>query len=295
MINNTNIRRITIKSLNHLFLKVLPKNKIGDYLYALFLFFVHHKKLPKKNKFLFNDYLFMIKTSNEIFNPLRIFITDKEYLKLFISSVLGSKYNVPTLKILKDKNEIYNYKFPKNCCIKPTHSSGQVILKKQRDEPDLGKINSWLNINHYNTSRENNYKFLKPKIIVEPLIFNSVDVQDYKFFCFKGKVRLIQTDLDRHTNHTRKLFDVHWNDLKASMGYPYNKTKINPPTNLSKMIDIAEKISIYFNFIRVDLYSNGNQILVGELTNCHGGACEKFFPKKSEISISKLLFAGNGF
>ena len=36
---------------------------------------------------------------------------------------------------------------------------------------------------------------------------------DYKFYCFKGKVKLIQIDFDRFTNHSRLIFDNNFNFL----------------------------------------------------------------------------------
>ena len=41
--------------------------------------------------------------------------------------------------------------------------------------------------NYYNRSREANYKMLKPKVIVEELIFNDENIKDYKFFCYNLK------------------------------------------------------------------------------------------------------------
>ena len=68
--------------------------------------------------------------------------------------------------------------------------------------------------------------------------------------------------------------------------------KLEKPNNLSEMINIAEKISKYFNFIRIDMYTNNKEIFVGEITNIHGGATEKFLPSGyfSEIQFSKLYF-----
>ena len=65
--------------------------------------------------------------------------------------------------------------------------------------------------------------------------------------------------------------------------------KIRKPNNLIEMINIAEKISILT--IRIDMYTNNKEIFVGEITNIHGGATEKFYLVVIfQIQFSKLLF-----
>ena len=173
-----------------------PKNKIGDYLHTFFLFVYKHKRIPF-DKTKFNDYLFKFKTSNEIISPLRVFVTDKEFLKYFVKSIIGDKYNVPTISIIRNIKEIDSYEFPKNCCIKPTHASGRVIFKKNNSKIYKVEIKKWFSLNYYDLGREANYKFLKPKIIVEPLIFKKTNISDYKFFVlmeFQNLFKLTKID-----------------------------------------------------------------------------------------------------
>ena len=50
-------------------------------------------------------------------------------------------------------------------------------------------IKRWFSSNYYNRSREANYKLLKPKIIVEELLFNDENIKDYKFFVTKENLK----------------------------------------------------------------------------------------------------------
>ena len=72
------IKRIIFK----FFLNNLPKNKVFDKFLSFIQFIFIHKRLPT-NKKIFNDVLYKIKTSNEIDNPLRVYVSDKEYCKIF--------------------------------------------------------------------------------------------------------------------------------------------------------------------------------------------------------------------
>ncbi len=274
-------------------LKVLiTRNKIGDRLSWLIRFIQVHKRLPS-NKLLFNDVLYKIKTTNEILDPLRVFVSDKEFLKIFVRGTLGEQYNVPTLAVLKNSFEIDQYNFPNDCCIKPTHTSGHIILRTKGEPINKEIIKNWLSLNFYESSRERSYKTLKPKIIVEPLIFDQTEVNDYKFFCNNGRANLIQVDINRFTDHRRAIFDKNWNIQDFTICYPKPEqhTVIEKPKNLEKMIQVAESLSSKFGFIRVDLYSNGEKCLVGEITHCHGNGLEKFIPIESEALASKIIFS----
>ena len=56
------------------------------------------------------------------------------------------------------------------------------------------------------------------------------------------------------------------------------------------MILAAEKLAEDFDYIRVDMYSNGESFLVGELTNVHGNAHEKII--KGDVDLERHLFNG---
>ena len=272
----------------NLFLLIIPYNQFGDKIYALREFILSHKRFPS-NRLIFNDILFKIKTE-ELQDPLRIFISDKEFVKIFIKAVVGNKYNIPTFKILRHASEIENYKFPARCCIKSTHASGQFIIRRCNEGINKKEIKKWLETNYYFQNREWNYTLLKPKIIVEPLVFNSDEPKDFKIFCYLGKAKLIQVDINRHHNHKRLYFDRNWSPQDFSIRVGKAELTIKKPANLHTMIAISEKLSALFSFIRVDLYSNGKQCFVGEITNCHGSANEKFIPLVAEERISKKMF-----
>ena len=272
-------------------LRVLPENRPGDRLLSYARFVASHGRLPSDAR-LFNDVLYKLKTSDEILDPLRVFVSDKEFVKLYIKAVVGDEYNIPTLAVLNSMQAVDDYDFPANCCIKATHASGRVILRKQGAPVDKELIKSWFHLNYYRMRREANYKTLKPKIIVEPLLFDSDNVEDYRFFCFKGQVKMIMIDMNIRDKPARRrlLFDANWSVLPFSMGYPKAAQSIPRPANFDAMLDVVHRLSRPFGFIRVDLYSNGERLFVGELTNTHADASQNFIPPSAEAMASELIF-----
>lgn len=269
--------------------RALPFNPTFDRLFHRLNFYRKHRRMPN-GKMLFNDVLYRLKTSNEILDPLRVFVSDKEHVKHFVKEKIGDEYNVPTIAVLRSTAEVDAYDFPEDCCIKPTHASGQVILRKGGSPVDRERIKRWFGIDYYRFGREWNYRGLEPKVIVEPLIFGGTNVEDFKIFCWRGEPRLIQVDIDRYINHTRKFFDVNWNEQDYSIIYPRSTADFPRPASLEKMLDVARKLSAPFSMVRIDLYSDGEQVLVGEVTNCSENAGGYFVPRSAEVQASKLMF-----
>lgn len=269
----------------------VPRTRLGDKIAASVDFVLSHGRLPQKGR-TFSSNLFEIMTSDEILLAERTFTSDKALVKLFISAVAGQHYNVPTLGILKTDAEIDAFDFDRPCVAKPTHASGMVAFVDETGAVDRARLKKWLRVDYYAHTREANYRNLKPKIIVEPYVFGTLDAQDLKFFCVDGRVKLIQCDFDRRRIHTRRLYDRNWNDTGVSIGKPLSPKHMDRPQCLDDMIGVAEALSSYFSFVRVDMYVDrtGTSFLVGEITHCHGRALQTFSSSDAEERITKLVF-----
>lgn len=270
----------------------IPYNAEGDFIVGYFDFIVGHKRTPKKQQWV-NDVLFDIKTGDKLLDPLRVFVTDKEFAKLYVRSTVGEEYNIPTEMVISTIGELDSVAFPPDCVIKPTHLSGQVIVRRAGSDIDLDVMRSWFSMNHYQPSRERNYRHLSPKIIVEPIAFGGRKLVDYKFFCVDGRVKTLfaQEDTLARKEKRRQFYDVDGVPLPYHWGYPRPDSAFALPRNLGAMIEVSEQLSRRFGFVRIDLYSDGSRCLVGEITHCHAGANQPFEPRSSELDFSRLLFS----
>jgi hypothetical protein len=280
--------RVIEKTL-HLLRYRAPHTRAFDRLYHRVLFYKKHRRWPG-DALLWNDVWYRIKTSDEILDPLRVFVSDKELVKHYVKSIVGDEHNVPTVAVLNHAAEVDSFDFPDRCCIKPTHASAEVVLRRAGEPVDRERIKKWFALNYYYAGREINYRLLRPKVIVEPLIFDSDNVEDYKIFCWKGIPKFVQLDFDRHTHHTRKLFDTNWNEQDFSIIYPRNTASVARPDTLDVMLDVARRLSKPFSFVRIDLYSDNRRVLVGEITNCSANAGGFFLPRSAEAAASRIMF-----
>ena len=287
------------RSLLSKFRSVFPQNDWGDQLYALLQFRRQQRRWPRMaNPEYFSDHLYRLKVDGTLKDPLRIFVTDKEYAKYYVDSVVGSQHVIETYGIVRAKSEVDQLRLDRlPCIVKPTHLSGRVAVHVEPDQVvDRESLKQWLDLDYYKSSREQNYKGLRPKIIVEE--FFSEDGRtipdDYKIFCFQGVPKLIQLDSSRFAGHTRSLYDTDWHRLPMTLQYPGTPFTHSKPAKLEKMLDLAARLSKPFSFIRVDMYGAGDRVKVGELTNCPGSAVEKIEPASGEITLGRLFASEEG-
>ena len=120
---------------------------------------------------------------------------------------------------------------------------------------ELDMMESWLNCDYYPRSREPNYQGLQRKIIVEETLRDSSGdlPNDFKLFCYEGRVFMIQVDLGRFGVHKRQLYTRNWDLLPYCMAYPRESEPSEKEPGLEKAIEIAEKLSEPFSFCRVCL------------------------------------------
>ena len=220
---------------------------------------------------------------------------DKLLVRNYVRDKIGDSYLVPLLFVTDNVADLIPRNLPNEpLIIKTSHDSGKVVIVSSKDQADWGVIQQVikkkLRHNFYRNNREWQYKNITPRIIVEKLILGKDNKipRDYKLFCFNGKVKIIQVDLDRFTNHRRNLYDVNWQFLNCTLKFP-NGHKVNKPKNMKKMIDIANSLSKEFIFSRVDLFSVSNKIYFGEITFHPGGGFEKFTPNEYDYKIGAYL------
>ena len=273
----------------------LPRNAWGDREFSRRRFARRHGRVPNaRNPGRLSDYLYKLKTDGTLLDPLRQFVTDKEFAKLYIAQTIGVGYLLETYRILRTADNIEAFvpdRFP--CVVKPTHLSGAAMFCTVPEEPaDRSLLRKWLATNYYVKSREANYRYLRPKIIVEEFFSeDGVSVpRDYKIFCFGGIPKLVQVDHGRFDHHTRNFYDTDWRRLPMSWHYPPGKEDDERPGALQEMLEVAARLSARFFFVRVDLYALSTGVRVGELTFCPGGANEVMLPDAADIELASLFY-----
>ena len=221
-------------------------------------------------------------------------VVDKFNVKQYVADAVGVERIIPTLGIFDRLEDLIAADLCAPYVIKPTHLSGQVIFNMRKggalENAERLKISSWLRRNHYLSSGEPQYRDLDPRIIVEPYIgTDDGPPNDYKFFCWHGKPRLIQVDTSRFQGHRRNFFDIDWNPLDLQLRYPASSQTINQPGSFPEMLEMAETLSAGFSFVRVDLYEHDQQVLFGEMTFHPDSGNAPFGHYESDLELGRFF------
>lgn len=120
---------------------------------------------------------------------------------------------------------------------------------------------------------------------------SSKDIDDYKFFCFDGKVKFFKVDFDRFDEHRANYYtpDCHLMPFGEVVCPPKPEAAVYIPNNIQEMINVAEQLSKGIPFLRVDLYNINGHIYFGELTFYPASGLAKWTDCKWDEEIGSML------
>ena len=231
------------------------------------------------------------------------FFADKFYAREFFSSKFGDEYLVPLLFETTNVKEVRPENIPSfPCIIKSNHAMAQWKIVRRPEDIDWKTLRQecryWLSENWYDYSKEYQYKFIKPRILVEKLLEtkNGTIPNDYKLHFINGEIAFIYVSFDREGKNDRVIYDKDWNKLpfswvpKDTYFKGMGSSDVPRPERLDDMISMGTEIAkIFPRYIRVDFYEVDGKLYFGEVTFHHGGGWDTFFPEKYNDYYGHLL------
>ena len=270
------------------------------YLYTQFTLLEGYKP-NLKHPHTLNEKLLWLKLHDH--NPLYTKMADKYEMKSIIAQVCGEEHIIPTLGIYNSVDEIDWDKLPNAFVLKCTHDSGSFTFVRDKSAMDVERIkekmNGHLQRNFFLAAREWSYKYIKPRIIAEPILSNAdgSPLIDYKFYCYGGEMMYWMYSVGE-TEHSGKNLKFDRNGkcidhlFKKKPKMPLSDVKL--PKNLDEMIVFAERLGKNFPHLRVDMYNVNGHIYVGEFTFYSNGGyinienCEYSNLLADKIDITKV-------
>ena len=224
-------------------------------------------------------------------NPLLTQLSDKVEARNWVASQIGKEYLIPVVgKIYNNPEDIDFDKLPEKYVIKLNTGSGYNIIVNNSAGMNIetvkDKLKKWMKSNYAYNSFELQYKDIIPRIYIEENLLEDgmIDLPDYKFFCFGGKVFCSYTRIKTYEGHNKGevgFFDRDYNLLPYYRAdYTPMKEPLERPKNYEKMIEIAEELSREFSHVRVDLYNIDGKIYFGEMTFTTCSGYIRFVPEE---------------
>lgn len=246
----------------------------------------NNKKLNLENPIEFTDKIQWLKFN--YYTEKYGYLVDKYEVREFVAKTIGSKYLNGFIAVYDTVDAIDLNSLPNQFALKGTHGSGYNIIVDDKSKLNWSQakkqLQKYLNEDYSLTNGETIYKAIKPRILAEEYLNQQDDnyIVDYKFFCFHGETKYVWVKTFHDGKYRNCYYDLNWNKIENdSNKSSYLTLDMPKPENLEEMIEISNKLSKEFIFVRVDLYSIKNKIYFGELT---------FFPwgGKQRLTVERL-------
>ena len=255
-------------------------------------------KLNLKDPKTFHEKLQWLKLYDR--KPEYVIMVDKVKAKDYVASLIGEEHIVPTLGVWKDPDEIDFDKLPNQFVLKCNHNSGVgMYICKDKKSMDIEKVKSGLREglkeNHWAFSREWSYKDVPRRILAEEFLVDEKtsvggDLNDYKFYCFNGKVKYCEVITGRNTKKQIDFFDLDWNHMEFNFeGYDFADVRPTKPECFDEMIRIAGVLCKDLAYSRIDLYVANGNIYFGEITFFPASGFKEYYPKEWNRKLGDFI------
>lgn len=230
-------------------------------------------------------------------NPIMIECVDKHAVRDFVINRLGTdSYLIPETGVWNSADDIDVDGIAGPCVVKTTNGSETNLFIHDPRTANWAQIKQqldiWLHWSVKSAGREWAYDNVIPRIICQPMLQGGVEngqhgegLDDYKFFCFDGKIALRWIDFGRFSDHKRVLFDNEGNRLPVNCTYDSPEDTAYPREAFETLEPIVLKLAQGFPQVRVDMYYVNHKPYFGELTFYSGGGYEAFSDDQFDIAL----------
>lgn len=228
--------------------------------------------------------------------PIYTTMVDKYRSKQYVAEKIGEGHTFQLLGVW-DKSEQINFDIlPDKFVLKSNHGGGIVACTDKRifdKEKAVKDLNIMQALDYYCLSREWPYKDVQRKIIAEE--YMGENLTDYKNYCFNGRVvyTLVWENASREDGRKPEAFfcgayDRKWVKSGMKLGYPSLEKDIEKPECYDEMVNMAERLSEGYSFVRVDCYVLGNKVYVGEMTLFPWGGFQIFLDEEWDYILGDM-------
>lgn len=269
--------------------KFIKKTK--NYLKEIYMLIVYYlntgRAYSKLDNNTYSKQIQLVKLENA---TIKSICADKLLVREYIRMHGLGDLLIPLYGVFYSEKDIKFEDLPSNFVLKLNHGCGFNLLVKDKDKINNSnvrkKLKKWRKTKFGLLTAEFHYFKIRPLIICEKYLTPIDKLVEIKTLCFHGKIEMIQVDLDRFEKHTRDFYDLKWNKLDVTFGYPNSNVSLEKPKKLEDIISYSEILSKNFNHVRVDFYLSDNDIFFSELTFTPAAGYKSFMPKSIDMKLA---------
>lgn len=236
-------------------------------------------------------------------NPEYTKMVDKYAVKEYVANLIGDDYIIPTLGVWDRPEDIDWDVLPNKFVLKTTHGGGGsgVVICRNKDGFDkkraIAKLRKSYDICIYQKLKEWPYKNVPKRVIAEAFIEEStsvnksVELSDYKFYCFNGEPKIMMISKGRFSDSLCfDYYDMEWNKLPLVWDKPNSEVNHPCPVCFKEMQYLCKKLTKGIPHVRCDFYIINNKPLFGELTFFDSSGFSYFEDEKWNYKLGNMIF-----
>ena len=218
-------------------------------------------------------------------NPLYSRLVDKYEVRSYVAEKVGIEYLIPLVGGPWDSVEDIDFNsLPDQFVLKCTHDSGSYVICTDKAKLDRkaakSRLAKRLKRNYYLTNREWPYLGVKPRVLAEAFLKDDLTVEllDYKFFCFDGVPRVLYVSNDQNKHPRTDFYDMDFKRLPFKMKDEPSENGYLKPVCFEEMKQLAKRLSEGIPHVRMDFYCVNGRPYFGEFTMYHNSGFQSITP-----------------
>lgn len=217
----------------------------------------------------------------------------REYVRKKLGDQDAEKILIPQYFVSKTGRDIPNDDWDFEFFLKANHASAfNKLIPAGTDPKEIQQLaEHWLSQSFGQVSHEWAYRDIPRRIICEKVLRDDQGriPSDIKFHFFNGRLKMISMLNDRFDDSRILFTDENLKEIPGSQLVGQKKIVVIPQIDqFDKMKQIGEIFAADFTYCRVDFYTMGSTIYLGELTHYSGGGQNRFDDFDSDLALGQL-------
>ncbi len=230
-------------------------------------------------------------------NPLLIIASDKVKVRDYVRQKLGNqeaeRLLIPQYFVSKNGRDIPHQDWDFEFFLKANHASGfNKLIAPGTDPMEVRQLAEyWLSQSFGQVFHAWAYRDIPRRIICEKVLRdeNGNIPSDVKLHFFNGRVKMISILNDRFGEESILFTDENLVEIPGAQLRGTKKMDRAPQlVHLDEMKRIGKVFAADFDYCRVDFYSVGPKIYLGELTHYAGAGLNRFDDFDSDLAMGEL-------
>ena len=237
----------------------------------------------------FNEKMQWLKVHDR--DPRKATLSDKLAMRPEVAAITGEQALPQVYRTWDRAQDIDFTGLPERFIVKCNNGSDMMLRVTDASTIDMDEVRKkakgWLRRDFAAEYFEMQYAEMEPRIFAEEWID---DIEwEYQAWVFNGKTQYVAAIQQPHGVNEKQFFSPDWEKLPFVSSQPEYQGVVERPDCLEQIIELSERLSEGFLFVRVDWYGTGHGLMFSETTFTPAFGNVRWDPAEYNLKAGQLL------